>query len=87
MLFKLSTGFLVLAAHYLFAGADSGGERAAAIYSLLGINSQTQRDRPAGLLELRPRPYRRVPDQPYRGYWYRGASPINSPNIAKGRSS
>ena len=51
--------------NFLFLGADSGGERAAAIYSLIGtakLNGPQSR----GLPTVRSRAHRRSPDQPYR---------------------
>ena len=45
---------------WLFAGSDRGGERAAAMYSLI-VTAKTQRRRSAGLARRRPRPHRRPP--------------------------
>ena len=52
--------------NYLFAGSDAGGERAAAIYSLIG-SRQTQRSRSRSLSPQRVVPHRRPSDQPHRG--------------------
>lgn len=50
--------------NYLVAGADSGGERAAAIYSLFGMNGKTQQCRSRGISALCARAHRRPCDQP-----------------------
>ena len=52
--------------NYLFAGSDAGGERAAAIYSLIGIG-QTQRSRSRSLSARGADPHRRSSHQPHRG--------------------
>ena len=51
--------------NYLFASSDAGGERAAAIYSLIG--SQAQRSRSRSVSSKRSVPHRRSSDQPHRG--------------------
>ena len=50
----------------LFAGSDAGGERAAAIYSLIGTAKLNGLD-PGGLSPKRAVPHRRPSDQPHRG--------------------
>jgi hypothetical protein len=52
--------------NYLFAGADSGGERAAAMYSLIGTAKLNGID-PEAMAAPCPHPYRRSPREPGRG--------------------
>ena len=52
--------------NYLFAGADCGGERAAAIYSLIGTAKLNGLD-PEAYLRLVLGSHRRASDQPHRG--------------------
>ena len=52
--------------NYLFAGSDAGGERAAAIYSLIGTAKLNGLD-PEAYLAKRAVPHRRPSDQPHRG--------------------
>ena len=51
--------------NYLFAGSDAGGERAAAVYSLIET-VKLKRPRSRSLSARRPRPHRRSQDQPHR---------------------
>ena len=51
--------------NYLFAGSDTGGERAAAIYSLLGTAKLNDLD-PELYLEQGPLTHRRLPRQSHR---------------------
>jgi len=52
--------------NYLFAGSDAGGERAAAIYSLIGSAKLNDLD-PRSLSTRRSDSHRRAPHQPHRG--------------------
>ena len=52
--------------NYLFAGSDAGGERAAAIYSLIGSAKLNGLD-PEAYLAQRAVPHRRSSHQPHRG--------------------
>ena len=51
--------------NYLFAGSDAGGERAAAIYSLIGSAKLNGTD-PQALLARCAHAHRRSPRQPHR---------------------
>ena len=46
---------------WLFAGSDRGGQRAAALYSLIVTAKMNERHRPAGLAGRCPGPHRRTP--------------------------